>query len=268
MSSGFASLQIQLSAERHFIRNSRLFRARQRALCCWKHDVVFNPNVLSVNDDEIADGLPKSPCLWQWKTALVETSQSKGMNLSVQGISPPMFVLERVQSCERAFDVRAMNLSEAREQRFFFVCRVLGSRLLKITQSGFESRTDSICKRGIDYLSHPLERSEKHFNASMAVRQESCGLGKVMGLCSNLNGHFYLNLSIDDTFLRRLVEMPGSSIAAISGLRESVAALLVRLRGTTSMVSAWISFFGRTADRGGWVSICFQPLFFAFARPW
>jgi hypothetical protein len=195
MSSGFASLQIQFSPERHFIRNSRFLRARQRALCCWKHYVVFHANVFAVNNDETSKGLPKSAGFLRGKTALVKTLQSKGMNLSMQGISPPMFVLECVQSRKRTFDVGVMNLPEAREQRFFFVCGVLGSRLLKITQSGFERRTDFICKRGIDYLSHPLERSEKHLNASVAIRQESCGLIKIMGVRSNLNGHFCLNLS-------------------------------------------------------------------------
>jgi hypothetical protein len=72
MSSGFASLRIRLSPERHFIGNGRFLRARQCTFCCWKYHVVFNPNVLVINDGEIADGLPKSPSLGLWKMPPVE----------------------------------------------------------------------------------------------------------------------------------------------------------------------------------------------------
>lgn len=69
MSSGFASLPIRLSPERHFIRNSRSLRASQCAFCGWKHYVVFNPNVFAINSGEIADSLPKSASVLQWKMA-------------------------------------------------------------------------------------------------------------------------------------------------------------------------------------------------------
>ena len=69
-----------------------------------------------------------------------------------------------------------MNLPEPCEQRFFLAFSVFGSRLAKVTQGGFECVAGVIGQRRINYRGHALERSEKHFDTSMTLKQEACGI--------------------------------------------------------------------------------------------
>jgi hypothetical protein len=67
---------------------------RQCAFRRRKDEFVFNSGVLSVNGGQFADGLPKSACLSRWQISLIESLNSKGINLSVQSVRRPMVIFK------------------------------------------------------------------------------------------------------------------------------------------------------------------------------
>ncbi|MFZ0734169.1 MAG: hypothetical protein WAM79_17750 [Candidatus Sulfotelmatobacter sp.] len=101
---------------------------------------------------------------------LIEASNSKGINLSVQGVRLPVVGFECVQDCKCLFDFGVLKLPQTGEKRFFLVSGVLWSRFSKVAESGFESGSRLSGQRVVNELGNALQRSKKHLDAPMAIR--------------------------------------------------------------------------------------------------
>ena len=100
-----------------------------------------------------------------------------------------MFFLKLFHPRKGRDDFRGVNLTQSGEQRLFFVGRMFWRRMSEVVQRRFETPVYFLGRRVVDDPSHRLEHAEEHLHAPMAVRQQTRGISKVMGLCSNLNWH-------------------------------------------------------------------------------
>ena len=87
---------------------------------------------------------------------------------------------------------------------------------MKVAQSGFEGGGGISGQRRIDDLRYTLQRSQKHLNTTRTIGQEACGIGKVLSLRSNLNGH------VGTTFQCELSLASGASDVRVDAINKKI----------------------------------------------
>ena len=107
----------------------------------------------------------------------------------MQPIGAPMVALERIKRSEGSLDFGNVHPPQTREERLFFISSVFRRGFEKITQRRLHRRARVRIEWLFEQRRNSHERTEKHLDATMTVRQESGRLRKAVSLTSNLDRH-------------------------------------------------------------------------------
>src|SRR5262249_5250110 len=89
----------------------------------------------------------------------------------------------------RGLHLWMIHLPQAREQRFFFVCGMPGSCFAEVPQGRFQRLLRFAVEWTFRRPGDSLQRSQKHLDAAMTIREQPRRLSKTVILAANLNRH-------------------------------------------------------------------------------
>src|SRR5262249_27991300 len=89
----------------------------------------------------------------------------------------------------RGLHLWMIHLPQAREQRLFFVSRMPGSCFAEVSQGRFQRLLRFAVEWTLRSPGDSLQRSQKHLDAAMTIREQPRRLRKTVILAANLNRH-------------------------------------------------------------------------------
>src|SRR4029077_581042 len=125
------------------------------------------------------------------------------------------------------------DLTQPRKQGLLFVRSVLGRGLPEVAQSGLQ-RSSCVLRRGTIYhFCNRHERTQEHLNASVAVREQSGGITKVVRCRSNLNRHI--------SSLLRILAAAMTKVSATEATNSTESLCLTQSsHNTCACCTAWV----------------------------
>src|SRR5262249_22650807 len=95
----------------------------------------------------------------------------------------------------RGLHLWMIHLPQAREQRLFFVSRMPGSCFAEVPQGRFQRLLRFAVEGTLRRPSDSLQRSQKHLDAPMTIREQPRRLRKTVILATNLNRHAAIRIT-------------------------------------------------------------------------